>query len=29
MTYTLKDENIDRIYYSDLAQIGQLHGIKY
>ena len=25
----MKDENMHRIYFSDQAQIGQIHGIKY
>ena len=27
--YTLQDENIHRILFSDPAQIGQIHGVKY
>ena len=25
----LQDENISGMYFSDLAQIGQIHGIEY
>ena len=28
-SHTLQDKNIHRIWFSDLAQIGQIHGIEY